>query len=41
MWAEKKSIVAAIDEKYADQKHHQMVPYIMGKKKFQQFFFLN
>ena len=36
MWAEKK-IVVEIDEKYVDQKKHQMVTYIIGKaynKKF-------
>ena len=38
MWAEKKFVVE-IDEKYVDQKKHQMVTYIIGKaydKKFLQ-----
>ena len=30
MWAKKK-IVVEIDEKYVDQKKHQMVTYIIGK----------
>ena len=30
MWAEKK-IVVEIDEKYADQKKHQMLTYIIGE----------
>ena len=30
MWAEKKFVVE-IDEKYVDQKKHQMVTYIIGK----------
>ena len=31
MWAEKKKFVVEIDEKYVDQKKHQMVTYIIGK----------
>ena len=31
MWAEKKFVVE-IDEKYVDQKKHQMVTYIIGEK---------
>ena len=30
MWSEKKFVVE-IDEKYVDQKNHQMVTYIIGK----------
>ena len=30
MWSEKKFVVE-IDEKYVDQKKHQMVTYIIGK----------
>ena len=30
MWAEKKFVVE-IDDKYVDQKKHQMVTYIIGK----------